>query len=148
MPICFARDRVCAISIARINLQMQYRDPKKLVFRWCLIQSRFGNMHPSSSRVYNKTCTILSNHYDNPKTREKNADLLCKRSSLRDFDRPPFLLWFRCVLNWLFTCIICAVINQCGLYVDKIKILKKISGCGLYTGALNRPKITVYIYRL
>ena len=35
------------------------------------------------------------------------------------------------------------LINQCGLYVDKIKIFKKISGCGLYTGALNRPKITV-----
>ena len=67
--------------------------------RRCLIQSRFGNMRPSSSRVYNKTCTILSNHYDSPKTREKNADLLCKRSSLRDFDRPPFLLWFGCVLN-------------------------------------------------
>ena len=32
MPICFARDRVCEISIARIDLQMQYRDPKKLVF--------------------------------------------------------------------------------------------------------------------
>ena len=74
----------------------------------CLIQSCFGNIRPSSSRVYNKTCTILSNHYDSPKTREKNADLLCKRSSLRHFDRPPFLLWFGCVLNWLFTCIICA----------------------------------------
>ena len=35
------------------------------------------------------------------------------------------------------------LINQCGLYVDKIKIFKKNSGCGLYTGALNRPKITV-----
>ena len=56
-------------------------------------------MRPSSSRVYNKTCTILSNHYDSPKTREKNADLLCKRSSLRDFDRLPFLLWFGCVLS-------------------------------------------------
>ena len=33
MPICFARDRVCAISIARINLQMRYHEPKKLVFR-------------------------------------------------------------------------------------------------------------------
>ena len=36
------------------------------------------------------------------------------------------------------------LINQCGLYVDKIKIFLKISGCGLYTGALNRPKITVF----
>ena len=35
------------------------------------------------------------------------------------------------------------VINQGGLYVDKIEIEKKISGYGLYTGALNRPKITV-----
>ena len=34
-------------------------------------------------------------------------------------------------------------INQCGLYVDKIKIFFKNSGCGLYTGVLNRPKITV-----
>ena len=56
-------------------------------------------MRPCSSRVYNKTCTILSNQYDNPKSHEKNADLLCKRSSMHDFDRPPFLLWFRCVLN-------------------------------------------------
>ena len=32
MPICFARDRVCEISIARIDLQMWYRDLKKLVF--------------------------------------------------------------------------------------------------------------------
>ena len=31
MPICFARDRVCAISIARID-QMRYRELKKLVF--------------------------------------------------------------------------------------------------------------------
>ena len=37
-------------------------------------------MLPSSSRVYNETCTILSNHYHNPKIGEKNADLLCKRS--------------------------------------------------------------------
>ena len=33
--------------------------------------------------------------------------------------------------------------NQCGLYVDKIKIFCKISGCGLQTGALNRSKIVV-----
>ena len=32
MPICLAGDRVYAISIARIDLQMRYRDPKKLVF--------------------------------------------------------------------------------------------------------------------
>ena len=38
-------------------------------------------------------------------------------------------------------------INQCGLYVDKIKIFLKISGCGLYTGALNRPKIMVLKYK-
>ena len=35
------------------------------------------------------------------------------------------------------------LINQCGLFVDKIKIFEKLSGCGLYTGALNRLKITV-----
>ena len=99
-------------------------------------------MRPSSSRVYNRTCTILSNHYDNPKTRAKNADLLCKRSSLRDFDRPPFLLWFGCVLNCSRVSYV-RLINQCGLYVDKIKISLKFSGCGLYTGTLNRPKMTV-----
>ena len=32
MPIWFASDRVCEISIARINLQMRYGDPKKLAF--------------------------------------------------------------------------------------------------------------------
>ena len=32
MPICFARYHVCAISIAWIDLQMRYREPKKLVF--------------------------------------------------------------------------------------------------------------------
>ena len=32
MPICFARNRVCAISIARVGLQMRYREPKKLAF--------------------------------------------------------------------------------------------------------------------
>ena len=26
----------------------------------------------------------------------------------------------------------------------KLRFKKKISGCGLYTGALNRPKITVF----
>ena len=35
------------------------------------------------------------------------------------------------------------LINQCGLYEDKIRIFKKNGACGLYTGALNRPKITV-----
>ena len=35
------------------------------------------------------------------------------------------------------------LINQCGLYEDKIRIFLKNSACGLYTGALNRPKITV-----
>ena len=38
------------------------------------------------------------------------------------------------------------LINQCGLYVDKIRIFLKNSGCGLYTGALNRPKITVVCF--
>ena len=32
MPICFARNPVCAISIARVSLQMQYCEPNKLVF--------------------------------------------------------------------------------------------------------------------
>ena len=35
------------------------------------------------------------------------------------------------------------LINQCGLYEDKIRIFLKNGACGLYTGALNRPKITV-----
>ena len=33
MPICFARDRLCAISIAWMDLQMRYREPKKCVLR-------------------------------------------------------------------------------------------------------------------
>ena len=51
--------------------------------------------------------------------------------------------------GWGVYCIDCScvsyvrLINQCGLHMDKIKILKKISGCGLYTGALSRSKITV-----
>ena len=32
MPIFFARNPVCAISIAQVDLQMWYREPKKLVF--------------------------------------------------------------------------------------------------------------------
>ena len=36
------------------------------------------------------------------------------------------------------------LINQCGLFVEKTKILKKISGCGLYTGAIKRLKLTVH----
>ena len=32
MPICFARNPVCAISIARVGLQMRYRESKKLEF--------------------------------------------------------------------------------------------------------------------
>ena len=35
------------------------------------------------------------------------------------------------------------VCRMCSLHVDTIKIFKKISGCGLYTGALNSPEITV-----
>ena len=63
----------------------------------CLIQRCHWNMHPSSSRVLDKTCTILSYHYYNPKIREKNADLLCMKSRLCDFDRlswsPNAVLW-------------------------------------------------------
>ena len=36
----------------------------------CLIERHFGNMRPSSSRVQNKTCTILSNHYHKEKDEE------------------------------------------------------------------------------
>ena len=36
-------------------------------------------------------------------------------------------------------------IDQCGLHVYKIQIFYLISGCRLYTGALNRSKITVII---
>ena len=39
----------------------------------CLIQRHFGNMRPSSSRVQNKTCMILSNHYH----KEKNEENYC-----------------------------------------------------------------------
>ena len=75
--------------------------------------------------MYNKTCKILSYHYDNPKTREKNADLLCKRLSLRDFDHPPFLLWFGCVLNW-FMCVICAAYKPVWPMWIKLRFFKKL----------------------
>ena len=41
------------------------------------------------------TCLItISNHNNQPNIREKDADLLWKRSSRqRDFNHPPFLLW-------------------------------------------------------
>ena len=87
---------------------------------------------------------MLSNHYDNPKIREKNAGLLCKRSHLSNFDHPPFLEW---VLYWLFICVIlCAVYKPVLPIVDKVKILKNICGCGLHTGVLNRSKFTVVCY--
>ena len=35
------------------------------------------------------------------------------------------------------------LMNQWGLFVDKIKIFKNFCACGLYTGALNRLKFTV-----
>ena len=35
------------------------------------------------------------------------------------------------------------LIDKCGLYMYKIFFLFKFSGCGLYSGALNSPKITV-----
>lgn len=42
------------------------------------------------------------------------------------------------------------LINQCGSFMNKAENLKKknlkISGCGLYTGALNRPKFKIYIW--
>ena len=84
---------------------------------------------------------ILSNRYDNPKICKRNADLLCVIS-----------ISSHCYCGWGVYCIDCShvsyvrLINQCGLHVNKIKIFyKKISGCGLYSGALNRLKITVVI---
>ena len=38
------------------------------------------------------------------------------------------------------------LINQCGLYVDKIKIFEKFGRYGLYTGALNSLKFTVNLF--
>lgn len=35
------------------------------------------------------------------------------------------------------------LINQCGLFAKKVKLKRKISGCGLYTGVLSRPTLTV-----
>ena len=48
-----------------------------------------------------------------------------------------------CVELTVHVCHNVRLINQCSLYVDKIKIFSNISGRGLYTGTLNRPKITV-----
>ena len=74
---------------------------------------------------------------------KKNAGLLCKGSSLHDFDRTPFYCGWR-VYCIDYSCVSYVwLTNQCSLLVDKIKIFDKLSGCGLYTGALNRLKITV-----
>ena len=65
-------------------------------------------------------------------------DQVCVISIVRHFCCGSGVCWIDCSrVSYV------RLINQCGLYVDKIKILKKISGCGLYTGALNWPKITV-----
>ena len=67
-------------------------------------------------------------------------DQVCVISIVRHFCCGSGVCWIDCSrVSYV------RLINQCGRYVDKIKIFKKISGCGLYTGALNRPKITVYV---
>ena len=121
MLICFARDRVCAISIPSQPPNAVSWTQEACVQR-CLVQRRFGNVRPPSSRVYNKTCMILSNHYHNPKILEKNADLLCKRS------RFVISIAYHFHSGWDVYCIYRSrvsyvwLIYQCGLYVDKIKI--------------------------
>ena len=55
---------------------------KEVCVSRCLIQRRHWNMRPSSSRVEDKTCTILPNHYHIKKKCEKNADLIYKKNPL------------------------------------------------------------------
>ena len=38
------------------------------------------------------------------------------------------------------------LIDMCGLFMSKIIIFEKFSGCGLYSGALNSPEITVHLH--
>ena len=68
-------------------------------------------------------------------------DRVCVISIVRHFYCGLGVCWIDC------SCVsYVRLIDQCGLYVDKIRIFKKNSGCGLYTGALNRPKITVITF--
>ena len=56
----------------------------------CLIQKLLRNLYPSSSIVENEVYITISNHNNQPNIREKDADLLCNRSShQRDFNHPP-----------------------------------------------------------
>ena len=65
-------------------------------------------------------------------------DRVCVISIVRHFYCGLGVCWIDCSrMSYV------RLINQCGLYEDKIRIFKKNSACGLYTGALNRPKITV-----
>ena len=144
MPICFARYCVCAISIARIDLHMQYHEPKKLVF------------HGVSFKAVSEICAHLQAECTIEHARysliimiiQKHVQrmLICFAKKEIEFVRfrssAIFAVVRVCVELTVHVSYV-QLINQCGLYVDKIKIFKKISGCGLYTGALNRPKITV-----
>ena len=143
MPICFARDRFCLILIRRIGLQMQYHEPKKLVFSGVQFKDILEIcIHlQAGCRIKHARYSLIIMRI--PKYVKRMPicfarDRVCAIS---------IALHFYC--GWGVYCIDCSrvsyvrLIYQRGLYVDKIKIFTKISGCSLYKGALNRSKFTV-----
>ena len=143
MPICFTRDRECAISIARVGLQMRYREPKKLVFSSVYFKavSEICAHLQAECRIkhtrYSLIIMIIQKHVKRMPICFAR-DRVCVVSIVRHFYCGSGVCWIDCSrVSYV------RLINQCGLYVDKIRIFLKNSGCGLYTGALNRPKITV-----
>ena len=61
----------------------------------CLIQKLLRNLYPSSSIVSNEVYITISNHNNQRKIREKDADLLWNRSSCQcDFNHLPFYCKF------------------------------------------------------
>ena len=143
MLICLARDRVCTISIARINLQMRYRDPKKLVFSgvsFKAVSEICAHLETESTikhARYSLIIMIIQKHVKRMPICFAR-DRVCVISIVRHFCCGSGVCW----IDYSSVSYV-RLINQCSLYVDKIRILKKICGCGLNTGALNRPKITV-----
>ena len=61
-----------------------------------LFNSKFlGNLCPSSSIVWNEVYITISSHNNQPNILEKDANLLCSRSSRqRNFNHPPFYCEF------------------------------------------------------
>ena len=124
MPICFARDRVCAISIARVGLQMRYREPKKLVFSGVYFKavSEICAHLQAECRIkhtwYSLIIMIIQKHV-------KRMPICFARDrvcviSIVHFYCGSGVCWIDCSrVSYV------RLINQCGLYVDKIRIFRK-----------------------